>query len=75
MTFSPKKKTSKSRSRRRTTNWTKLSARKLANRVVLQKSESGEVLGLAHFVSPVTGMYKGRMVMPLKSKKKKVTRI
>ena len=46
MAFWPKKKTSKSRSRTRTTNWIKLTARKLKNRVML----NAEATGLAHMV-------------------------
>ena len=46
MTFWPKKKTSKSRTRTRTTNWIKLSARKLKNRVMLNSTATG----LAHMV-------------------------
>lgn len=76
MTFAPVKKTSKSRSRKRTTNWIKLTAKKLQNRVVLQK-ENGEAVALAHFASPITGMYKGRQVIKVKSadRKKSISRI
>lgn len=73
MTFAPTKKTSKSRSRTRTTNWIKLSARKLQNRVSLQY-ENGEAAGLSHFAS-VNGTYKGRKVFDVKSSKKSVSRI
>lgn len=76
MTFAPTKKTSKSRSRTRTTNWIKLTAKKLQNRVSLQR-ENGEAIGLSHFASPITGMYKGRQVIKVKSAnaKKKISRI
>lgn len=74
MTITPKKKTSKTRTKRRTTNWIKLSARKLLNRVQLQYNESGEAIGLSHFAT-VDGMYKGRQVFKVKTKNKKVTRI
>jgi ribosomal protein L32 len=51
--FGPKKKTSKSRSRKRTTNWIKLTALKLKNRVSVNKEGNG----LAHFVAE-DGTYK-----------------
>ncbi|ATU05075.1 50S ribosomal protein L32 [Candidatus Gracilibacteria bacterium HOT-871] len=65
MTFGPKKKTSKSRTRTRTTNWIKLTAKKLKNRVMLNK----EATGLAHMVDE-NGMYNGRVVLAKKSKRK-----
>ncbi|MDD5212971.1 MAG: 50S ribosomal protein L32 [Candidatus Gracilibacteria bacterium] len=74
MSFSPTKKMSKSRSRTRTSNWIKLTALKLKNRVQLQY-ENGIAIGLSHFASPITGMYKGRKVIDIKSKKKSVTRV
>jgi len=74
MTIPPKKKTSKTRTKRRTTNWIKLSARKLLGRVQLQYSESGEAVGLSHFTL-TDGTYKGRKVIDIKTKQKKVTRI
>lgn len=73
MTFAPKKKVSKTRTKRRTTNWIKLSAKKLLNRVQLQY-ENGEAVGLAHFAK-LDGTYKGRQVFKVKTKKKSVTRI
>jgi ribosomal protein L32 len=75
MTFAPTKKTSKSRSRTRTTNWIKLSARKLQNRVALSYTGE-EATGLSHFAS-VDGTYKGRKVYEVKSadRKKKVSRV
>lgn len=65
---------SKSRSRTRTSNWIKLTARKLQNRVQLQY-ENWEAIALSHFASPITGMYKGRKVINVRTKNKKVTRI
>jgi ribosomal protein L32 len=53
MTFAPTKKTSKSRSRKRTTNWIKLSAKKLENRVQLNATKTG----LSHFADE-KGQYK-----------------
>jgi len=70
MTFAPQQKTSKTRSRRRTSNWIKLTARKLKNRVVLNKEENG----LAFFIA-TDGTYKGRQVLKIKTKSKQVTRI
>ncbi|MCP4523890.1 MAG: 50S ribosomal protein L32 [Candidatus Gracilibacteria bacterium] len=68
MSFAPKKKHSKSRSKTRTTNWIKLTAKKLKNRVALNKEGNG----LAHYVAD-DGTYNGRQVLKVKSKK--VTRI
>lgn len=70
MTFAPTKKTSKSRSKKRTSNWIKLTARKLENRVQLNASKNG----LSHFVDD-NGMYKGREVIAKKVKTGKTTRI
>lgn len=70
MAFGPTKKTSKSRSRRRTTNWIKLVAKKLKNRVMLNSQANG----LSHFADE-NGMYKGRQVISTKTKSKKTTRI
>jgi len=70
MAFWPKKKHSKSRSKTRTTNWIKLTARKLKNRVMLNKAENG----LSHFIAE-DGTYKGRQVITAKTKSKKVTRV
>lgn len=73
MTFAPKKKTSKSRSNRRTTNWIKLSAKKLLNRVQLQY-ENNEAVWLAHFAK-LDGTYNWRFVYKVKTKSKNITRI
>mgnify|MGYP001773957748 CR=1 FL=1 len=69
MAFWPKKKHSKSRSRTRTTNWIKLTALKLKNRVMLNK----EATGLSHMADE-NGMYNGREVVATKTSKK-TTRI
>ena len=74
MTITPKKKTSKTRTKRRTTNWIKLKAKKLLNRVQLQFNEVWEAVGLAHFAR-LDGTYKGRQVFKVKAKKKSVTRV
>ncbi len=74
MTFSPKKKVSKSRSSRRTTVWTKLTAKKLKDKTSLQYNEAGEAVALSHFASPITGEYKGRKVIKV-GKTSKVTKV
>ena len=68
MAFGPKKKHSKSRTRTRTTNWIKLTARKLKNRVCLNKEGNG----LAHYIAE-DGTYNGKQVLKVKSNK--VTRV
>lgn len=73
MTFAPKKKHSKSRSKTRTSNWIALTAKKLQNRVVLQHNGE-EATGLAHFIN-ADGTYKGRQVLRNKTKSKKITRV
>ncbi len=70
MAFGPTKKHSKVRTRRRTSNWIKLVARKLKNRVALNSTKTG----LAHFIDE-NGMYKGRQVIAPKTKKVNKTRI
>ncbi|MBP8016735.1 50S ribosomal protein L32 [Candidatus Gracilibacteria bacterium] len=74
MTFSPTKKTSKSRTKTRTSNWTKLTAKKLKDKTSLQYDKKGNAVALSHFASPVTGEYKGRKVLKV-GKTKKVTKI
>jgi len=70
MAFWPKKKHSKSRSKTRTSNWTKLTAKKLMDRVMLNK----DATGLAHFADE-NGMYNGRTVVAPKTKKTNTTRV
>ena len=70
MAFGPKKKHSKVRSKRRTSNWVKIVAKKLKNRVSLNATRTG----LAHFVDE-NGMYKGRQVIAPKTKKVNKTRV
>jgi ribosomal protein L32 len=70
MAFGPKKKTSKHRSKQRTTNWIKLSAKKLFNRVSLNAQGNG----LSHFADE-NGVYKGEQIISAKKSKQKVTRI
>lgn len=70
MAFWPTKKTSKSRTNRRTTNWIKLAAKKLKDRVMLNKEGNG----LAHFMAE-DGTYNGRTVEAPKTKKTNTTRV
>ena len=70
MAFGPKKKHSKTRSKNRTSNWIKLTARKLKERVMLNKDGTW----LAHFAAE-NGTYKGRVVNAPKTKKVTTTRI
>ncbi|EKE26814.1 MAG: hypothetical protein ACD_4C00138G0003 [uncultured bacterium (gcode 4)] len=74
MTFSPTKKTSKSRSKTRTSNWTKLTAKKLLDKTALQYDKDGNATWLAHFASPITWEYKWRKVIKV-WKTKKVTKV
>lgn len=69
MTFWPKKKHSKSRTKTRTTNWIKLTAKKIKNLVMLNK----EWTGISHMVDE-NWVYKGKTVIAKKSKGK-TTRI
>jgi ribosomal protein L32 len=70
MAFWPKKKHSKVRSKRRTSNWVKLVARKLKNRVMLNSTKTW----LSHFVDE-NGIYKWRQVISPKVKKTNKTRV
>ena len=70
MSFAPRKKTSKSRSKKRTSNWINLTARKLENRVVLNAEKNG----LAHFIA-TDWTYNGKKVLKIKAKTKATTRI
>lgn len=68
MTFAPRKKHSKTRTGRRTSNWIKLTARKLKERTSLQYDEQGNAIGLSHFAN-VSWMYKWRQVYKVRTKK------
>lgn len=70
MTFWPKKKHSKSRTNKRTTNWIKLTAKKLKDRVMLNKNENG----LSHFVAE-DGIYNWKKIIFQKTKKSNITRV
>ena len=67
MTFS-KKQLSRVRGRKRYAAWLRLNATRLENlSSSLQYNEAGEAIALAHFASPITGEYKGRKVLRVKS--------
>ena len=67
MTFS-KKQLSRVRGRKRYAAWLRLNATRLAKlSSALQYNEAGEAVALAHFASPVTGEYKGRKVIRVKT--------
>ncbi len=75
MTFSPPKKASKIQTRQRHGKWLFEKVRKVRNSVVLQYDEQGNATGLAHFASPITGMYRGRQVLKKIGKKNKITTV
>ncbi len=67
MTFS-KKQLSRVRGRKRYAAWVRLNAKRLSDiGTALQYNEAGETTGLAHFASPITGEYKGRKVIRVKT--------
>ena len=67
MTFS-KKQLSRVRGRKRYAAWLRLNAIRLENlSSSLQYNEAGEAVALAHFASPITGEYKGRKVIRVKT--------
>ena len=74
MTFSPKKKTSKSRTNQRTGQWQKLAAKKLLDTTALQYDAEGNAIGLSHFAT-VDGMYRGRSVYSTAKSTKKITKV
>ncbi|MBP9779090.1 50S ribosomal protein L32 [Candidatus Gracilibacteria bacterium] len=67
MTISPQQQLSKVRGRKRYSAWLKINAKRLKDGVKLQYNAEGEALALAHFASPITGQYKGRQVLRVKS--------
>ncbi len=67
MTLSPQQQLSKVRGRKRYSAWLKINAKRLQNSVSLQYDAEGNALGLSHFASPITGQYKGRQVLRVKS--------
>lgn len=67
MTFS-KKQLSRVRGRKRYAAWLRLNATRLENLTSsFQKNDAGEVIALSHFASPITGEYKGRKVVRVKT--------
>ena len=76
MTFAPRKKTSRSKTKIRTSAWLKRTSEKLLKRTKLVRDKDGNAIGLSHMTSPVTGEYKGKKVIDTKkSTKKKKTRL
>jgi ribosomal protein L32 len=67
----PKKKTSKSRSKRRHAQWQLKKMTYWKNKLQLNWSEEGKTLKLAHTVCPVSWYYNGKQVMTVKSKENK----
>lgn len=67
MTFSPQQQLSKVRGRKRYSAWVKLNAKRLKDLVALQYDAQGEAIALSHFASPITGEYKGRKVLRVKT--------
>lgn len=72
MSFAPKKKASKVQTRKRHGKWLFEKSRKIANGIVLQYDADGNATGLAHFASPLTGQYKGRDVISVKTEASKI---
>jgi ribosomal protein L32 len=67
MTISPQQQLSKVRGRKRYSAWVKLNAKRLKDLVALQYNSQGEAVALSHFASPITGEYKGRQVLRVKT--------
>jgi ribosomal protein L32 len=67
MTISPQQQLSKVRGRKRYSAWVKLNAKRLKDLVALQYNAQGEAIALSHFASPITGEYKGRKVLSVKT--------
>lgn len=67
MTLSPQQQLSKVRSKKRYSAWVKLNAKRLKDLVALQYDKNGDAVALAHFASPITGEYKGRKVLRVKT--------
>lgn len=67
MTFAPQQQLSKVRGKKRYSAWVKLNAKRLKDAVSLQYNTQGEAVALAHFASPITGEYKGRKVIRVKT--------
>lgn len=75
MTFS-KKQLSRVNGRKRYAAWVRLNAARLKNlSSALQYNDAGEAVALAHFASPITGEYKGRKVVRIKTGRKKTPSI
>ena len=68
----PKKKTSKSRSRRRHGMRQRMALKKLADKLNIVKSKDSGEYALGHHVCLVSGKYKGKQVLTIKTKKSTV---
>lgn len=71
MTLSPQQQLSKVRGKKRYSAWLRLNAKRLKDLVSLQYNEAGEAIALSHFASPITGEYKGRKVISVRTGKGK----
>ncbi len=67
MTISPPQQLSKVRGKKRYSAWVRLNAKRLKDLVALQYNEAGEAVALSHFASPITGQYKGRKVISVRT--------
>ena len=67
MTFSPKKKKSKSKTRIRTSAWEIRAGKKLLERTPFQRDESGAIIGVTH--KPFTLIRATQKAAPKKPKK------
>jgi ribosomal protein L32 len=67
MTISPQQQLSKVRGKKRYAAWLRLNAKRLKDLVSLQYNEAGDAIALSHFASPITGEYKGRKVISVRS--------
>ena len=73
MTLSPQQQLSKVRGKKRYSARLKLNAKRLKNQVSsLQYNAAGEAVALGHFTSPITGEYKGRKIISVRSGRGKV---
>lgn len=68
MTFAPPKKASKTQTGRRYGKWLQINIKRVKNLISLQYDAEGNAIGLSHFASPVTGMYRGRKVLDVGKK-------
>jgi ribosomal protein L32 len=69
MTISPPQQLSKVRGRKRYSAWVRLNAKRLKDLASLQYNAQGEAIALSHFASPITGEYKGKKVLNIRTGK------